>query len=359
MGSFRSWLRLLFSNRPLDPRYLPRALFVLTTTFLTGPLKLAEKVLFERALQSVELQPSPVFVIGHWRSGTTFLHHLLCQDQQFTYLNLFQALTPGFCLVGERWLQPLLGALMHKLHPTRIIDNVPLEMCAPQEEEFAFANLSPYSFLHIYSFPQRAAHFINRYVLFKDIPPAEKAIWQRNYLQIMRKAVFRDGVNRIVAKNPANAGRLPAVLELFPQAKFIHLLRDPYQVFLSTRHLYHTVIKRSQLQSIKAALIDEYILRFYSLLMKQYLSDRHLIPDGNLVEVRFEDLEARPLPQLQQIYRSLNLSGYEQVKPAFRSYLASVSGYQKNQYRLEPSAIARINNHWGFAFETWGYPMIG
>jgi hypothetical protein len=232
-----------------------------------------------------------------------------------------------------------------------------MEMAAPQEEEFAFANLSPYSFLHLYSFPQQARHFIERFVLFRGITAGEKAAWRRNYIQIMRKAVLRNGVKRIVAKNPANSGRLPAVLELFPEAKFIHLVRDPYQVFLSTRHLYRTVIPRSQLQSISSAQIDEYILSFYKLLMMQYLSERKLIPDGNLVEVRFEDLEIEPLVQLQRIYRTLNLDGYEQARPGFQAYLESVSGYQKNHYLLESATIARLNNDWRFAFETWGYPQ--
>jgi len=92
--------------------------------------------------------------------------------------------------------------------------------------------------------------------------------------------------------------------------------------------------------------------------MKRYLEDRHLIPEGNLAEVRFEELERAPLDELRRIYKELGLSGFAAAEPAFRAYLRAVSGYRKNTYRLDPAAIEAVNRRWGFALERWGYERL-
>ena len=38
--------------------------------------------------------PDPVFILGHWRSGTTLLHGLMAQDDQFAYPRIYQVSNP-------------------------------------------------------------------------------------------------------------------------------------------------------------------------------------------------------------------------------------------------------------------------
>jgi hypothetical protein len=145
------------------------------------------------------------------------------------------------------------------------------------------------------------------------------------------------------------------LLRLFPEAKFIHIHRNPYEVFLSTRHMHRTVLPRARLQEIVPARVEAHVLEVYERLMRRFLTDRRLIPPGNLVEVRFEDLEAAPLEELRRVYEGLGLPGFAAAEPAFRSYLDSVSGYRKNAYELDRETIEKVNAHWAFAFEAWGY----
>jgi hypothetical protein len=92
--------------------------------------------------------------------------------------------------------------------------------------------------------------------------------------------------------------------------------------------------------------------------MRRFLADRSLIHAGNLVEIRFEDLEASPLDQLRRVYDGLGLPGFAAAEPAFRSYLDSVAGYRKNAYELDGNVVAKVNQHWPYAFEEWGYDRL-
>lgn len=261
-------------------------------------------------------------------------------------------------MVGGGRIKDLLERKTRERYPTRLIDNVPLLFDAPQEDEFALANVSPYSFLHAFSFPRRARFFFERYVLFEGIPRAELERWIRAYLTILRKVTLAAQGKRLVLKNCANTGRIRILLRLFPEAKFIHIHRNPYRVFLFTLHLHNTVLPRSQLQRIAPDRVETNVLEFYERLMKRYLADRHLIPAGNLVEVRFEDLERAPLDELRRIYEELGLPGFAAAEPAFRLYVKAVAGYRKNVYQIDGEVIAKVNRHWNFAFEQWGYQRL-
>jgi len=358
MGSFRSWLRLLWSSQGIDARFLPRVLSVTLATLLTSPVRLYERLAHGRQVQRTPIPPAPIFIIGHWRTGTTYLHLLLCQDSQMGYVTMFQALAPGFSLSGQGLIKRIVGYWLEKGHPTRFIDNVPLRIDAPQEEEFALANSTPCSFLHIFSFPRQADDLFARATLFEGISPQALAEWSACYREILRKAALHAGGRQLVLKNPAHSGRLRALLDLFPDAKFIHMVRDPYDLFLSTRRLWEVVLPRSQLQTIDPEQVDRLILQFYPRLMQRFLADRALISPGNLVEVKFEEFEADPLAETRRIYEALDLPGFAAAEPAFRAYLGSVTNYSKNTYRLTDEVIGLVNRHWSLAFDQWGYRRL-
>lgn len=356
-GSFRSWLRLLRQSQNIDPHFYGRVLLVCLSSLAFSPLRWIERKRFGPAVAATSIHPEPVFIIGHWRTGTTHLHNLLVQDPKFGYVSTFQAMAPDFCLLGDQRIRPILNAIAHRIHPTRLIDNIPLSFDAPQEEDFAIANLSPYSFVHLFTFPRQAVHFFERYALLDHLPDQTLYEWKEIYLGIMQKATFKAQGRRLVLKSPANSGRIRVLLDLFPEARFIHITRNPYNVFQSMRVVYQTVLPRSQVQSLSSKQIDEYILRFYCQLMQKFLHDKALIPSQNLVEIRYEDLETSPLGQLQHIYQVLGLPNYVQSEPAFKAYLKSITGYQKNIYTIDDDVIHQVNDHWSFAFHAWNYTL--
>ena len=157
----------------------------------------------------------------------------------------------------------------------------------------------------------------------RDSSPAQRARWIETYLHLLRTTTRACGGRRLIVKNCAHTARIPMLLDLFPDARFVHIHRDPYEVYLSTLHMHRTVLPRSQLQATDPVRIETNVLRFYNLLMKRFLEQRTLIPSGNLVEMRFTDLETEPIEQLRSIYDKLGLSGFSDAEPAFRSYPVS------------------------------------
>ena len=359
-GSFWSWIKLLWQNRSIDRKFIPRALFVTLASLLTSPLRLYESLRFGRAVKKTVVHPSPIFIIGHWRSGTTHLHNILVRDKNLGCVSMWQAFAPGLCLIDERVFKNPFNKIAKKMHPTREIDNIPLSMDNPEEEDLAIANMSPYSYLHMYSYPRRATYFFETYITyFGNLPKSTIDKWKKVYLLILRKATLKAGGKRLIIKNCADSARIKALLELFPDAKFIHIYRNPYNIFRSTQHLYRVVMERTQLQEVGQGEHENWVLRFYSQLMQKLLADKSLIPAGNLVEVRYEDLDKEPLAQLRKVYETLSLPGFAEAEPAFRAYLDSISGYQKLAHKqLDDSAITKINRNWQFAFDALGYKRI-
>lgn len=355
-SSFRNWLRLLWENGGCDRAFLSKALLVTAASLGTAPLRIYERARYGRAVAQTEIAAPPIFIIGHWRSGTSHLHNLMAHDPALGYVTMFQAIAPELTLTGDRTLRPLMGRLTPAKRP---MDNMALSIDAPQEEEAALGSGSPYSFYHQWSFPRRARYYFDRWALFQDVPERERAEWKRAYRTLLQKATLNMGGRRILLKSPTNTARIRPLLELWPDAKFIHIYRNPYHVLPSIRRLYEKVLPAIQLQAISPAEIDANILYFYQAMMQQYLAERELIPAGNLTEVRFEDLEAQPLVELRRIYDELSLPGFAAAEPAFAAYAATLRHYEKNRYQVSAEVIEQVNRHWQFALDVWGYERLG
>jgi len=359
-GSFRSWLKVLWGNRDIERKFIPRVLFVTLVSLSTSPLRIYESLRFGRTVRKTVVHPSPIFIIGHWRSGTTHLHNILVRDKNLGCVSMWQAFAPGLCLIDERLLKNPFNTIAKKMHPTREIDNIPLSLDNPEEEDLAIANMSPYSYLHMYSYPRRATYFFEKYVTyFNNLPESIISEWKEIYLTILRKATLKAGGKQLVIKNCADSARIKPLLELFPNAKFIHIYRNPYNIFRSTQHLYRVVMERAQLQEVGQGEHENWVLLFYAQLMQKLLADKSLIPAGNLVEVRYEDLDKEPLAQLRKVYETLSLPGFAEAEPAFRAYLASIANYQKLAHKqLDDNVVTKVNRNWHFAFDALGYKRI-
>ena len=141
-SSFKNWIGLVAKHPTIDFKYIPRALLVSFLTFLTIPLRLVEHMRFQEKIKNLIITQDPIFILGHWRSGTTHLHNLMSMDEDFGYVSTFQGLAPEFFLSKGKFIKKTVGLM---LPPTRPMDEIQLSIDYPQEEEFALANISPFS----------------------------------------------------------------------------------------------------------------------------------------------------------------------------------------------------------------------
>ena len=352
MAPLSTWIRLLWENGGAAPAYWGRMIGLLLTTSLVVPFRIVERLRYGREVARTKVEKPPVFVIGFPRSGTTHLHNMLSRDPQFGVVTNFQAAVPTFFLIGRGWLKRQMARVVPA---TRPMDNVAVSPDSPQEEEIALANSSHMSWLHHFSFPLRADEYLDRYVLMKGLTPKETSRWAHAFMTVVRKATLAASGRQLVLKSPVNTGRISHLLRLFPDAKFIHIVRNPYTVFLSLMHLYGKFIPAHQLQVVDIADMADHALRLYQAMMRKYLEDRQSIPPGNFSEVRFEELEARPLEELERIYADLGLSGWESAQAHIEPYCRTLSGYRKNAFHLDAAVADRLLEEWRFAFEVWPY----
>lgn len=346
----RVWAGLLREYGGVSRRYWWRFAGAMAGFALTVPLRVAEQVCHHRRIANTRIEHPPVFILGPARSGTTFLHNLMAHDPAFGYMSTLHALIAPLHLVAHKWLRPVIASKLPARRPT---DNVALSVDLPQEEELAFALNSHMSAFSAVVFPDHARRAWERYGLMNLTEP-ELREWKRRYLEVLQKVTIARGGRRLVLKTPPNLGRTAVLRAMFPDARFVFIMRNPYTVYMSQVKLFRKLIPLYQLRTFdwddfEAAMLDNYVAT-----MNSYMDDRDAIPEGQLAEVRYEDLEVDPAGVLEQVYAKLGLPWAEASEPVNR-YASSLAGYQKNRYEIEPSVIDRVNHHWGAIIREWGY----
>ena len=345
-------LRRLAREHATDERYRARLRSRMVFSALVEPLRWYEKLRYGAELRRTRIAEAPLFLLGFGRSGTTHLHNLFWRDGRFGLVTNYQANVQPIALTGRGWLDRYLAGRMPARRP---MDNVAVALDGPQEEEIALLNATADAPLHFMSYPRALPGIYERWVSELGRDARDVATWKTHYVEVLKKATILSGGKRLVLKTPPNTARIPVLLELFPDARFVHIVRDPYPVYQSMRNMYRKVLPRQTLQDFAWEDIDAWVLDAYRLLMTRYLADRKQIPSGRLVEVRYEDLDARPLEVLPQIYEALGLPDFEAVRPRIEAYLTGLGRFEKNRFEYPADVVAAVDEHWGFAFEAFGY----
>jgi hypothetical protein len=349
------WKELKRENR-IDKvyRFRARRIGLLSRLFAAGFL--VQRILYSKKIQKISLEDHPpVFILGLWRAGTTHLHYMMARDTQFGYLKNHQAFTFNFSLLSLDRLNKILSIFVPGRRPQ---DNVRVTLDDPAEDEQPFCTTTTRSSIHSFFFPKNRSYF-HKYHLFEGISEEEKSRWKQDYLYLLKGISFYGKKKDLLLKNPHNTGRVKELLELFPQARFVFIHRDPYTVFRSTRKLYSRMISSQFLQHCSQKEIEQLILEDNSKILHKYLSERKLIPEGHLVEIAFDALERAPMATMEIIYAKLGLKGFEAAVPHMKDYMDSVREYKRNTYRpLPQSLLVRIRTEWDFWFKEFGYSKV-
>jgi hypothetical protein len=345
------WLRVLRDNRfDIDLRYWTRAALVTAGSMSNSVLARLENFRYGRAIRATKVDP-PLFVLGIWRSGTTHLHNLLARDDRFAYPTFFDVLYPHTFLSTEKTTSRVIAAFVPGKRPQ---DNMSMGVSEPQEEELALCSLTGRSYLMTLAFPRRAKHY-ERYVTLRDVSGDDLSAWKTALMGFVRKLALKYG-RPLVLKSPGHTARVRLLLEMFPGAKFVHIHRNPFEVFQSARHAVLKLSPYWTLQRSDYSELDDDIIRQYKQLCSAYLEERSLIPSGHLHELSFAQLEADPLSAMREIYQALDLPDFAHVEPRLKEYLGSLTQYRRNIFRAIPAELrARIEVEWRPWIEEWGY----
>jgi hypothetical protein len=345
------WFELLRENRfAVDPAYWHRAAFVTLASGMNSYFRRKEERRFHDRIAGAEIQP-PIFVLGHWRSGTTHLHNLLARDLQFAFANTYQVVNPHTFLTTEEANTRRFAWMVPK---TRPMDAMELSFQVPQEDEFAPCLMSLRSLYLGISFPRNEDEY-SRYLTFDGVPQREVDEWKSAFVWFLKKLTLKYQ-RPLVLKSPPHTARIRLLLEMFPDARFVHIHRHPYQVFQSCRHYFDTATWFSYLQRPDLAGIDDRILRRYSRLHDAFFSQRTLIPPGRFHEMSFDELEREPIEAVRTLYDQLSMTGFRKFQPELEKYVNSLAGYRKNRFhQLDPAMREKVAREWRRSFDTWNY----
>lgn len=287
--NFSAWMRLLIRNR--FAVHHSRWHFAVLYTFLSmvnSCLGLWQKIVFGRRVAETVIADPPIFIVGHWCTGTTLLHELLVVDDRHTGPTGYECLAPHHFLLTE-WFAPYVEFLVSK---HRAMDNMDLSLHHPQEDEFVWCMQGlPSPYLTI-AFPNRPPQY-EEYLDLEQVAPRELEIWKRTLFRFVQQVYFRRR-KTVILKNPTHSFRIKVLLEVFPQAKFIHIVRDPYVVYPSTIHLHKALYRIHGLQQPTFDGLDDKVVSTYVDLYRKLDEGRELVDPTRFYELRYEDLIGDP-----------------------------------------------------------------
>ncbi|PCH96861.1 MAG: sulfotransferase [Rhodobacteraceae bacterium] len=352
--TFGKWIKLLAQNRfYISPAYWHRAAFITASSLLNSLNALIDKARYGAAINQTEITRPPLFILGHWRSGTTLLHDLLAQDDaQFQYANTYQVVNPYTFLTTENFITRMFPWLVP---PKRPMDNMALTFSSPQEDEFAPLLMTLNSVYLGTSFPNNEEYY-DKFLSFRNVERSKIEEWKAALLYFCKKLSLNDN-RSLLLKSPPHTARIRTILEVFPNARFVHIHRDPYRVFQSQRHFFDTAGWYTYLQKPNVEKIDEGLLQRHETMYDAYFEDLPLVAKDRIYDIRFNDLENDPVGTLKNAYDHLSLDGFDRFEPNLQRYLSSLKGYQKNNFsKLDDATRMIVAKRWKRSFKTWNYP---
>ena len=353
---FSEWVLLCVKYRfRIHPLRWPMAFLISLITPLNSLTSALQRLIYGRKIDATVIEQPPVFIIGHWRSGTTYLHELLELDSHFATPDTYQCFAPRhFLLTG--WMMRTLGGWLLPRH--RPMDNVTAGWTRPQEDEFALLTLAAPTPYERMAFPNEEPPYME----FLDMEGCEKrdlAKFETGLRDFVKAITFATG-KRVLLKSPPHTGRIAFLSRLFPGAKFIHIVRDPYALFPSTVRLWKSLDEVQGLQMPLGTPADEvkreeYVYECLTRMYRGFEKQRPEIDPKNICDLRYEALVQDPVGEIRRVYQELGLDDFAAVQPPLEAYVSKQKDYQPNKHELDAEMKTKIRQRWGEYFEKYGY----
>ena len=345
------WLRFVLPRcGRIHPLRVPMAVIVTFVATINSVLHFVQQLFYGRALAATRIEEPPIFIIGHWRSGTTLLHELLVLDDRFAFPTTYECFAPNHFLISSWLLPKLIGILLPAKRP---MDDMSVSFDHPQEDEFALMSLGAPSPMLRLGFPNDPPPYMELLEM-EGVAEEDLRRWKEVIVTFVRTQTYAKR-KPLVLKSPPHTGRIGVLAELFPEARFIHIVRDPFSLFASTRRLWCALDEIQGFQRPTHEHLDDFVWAAFERMYQGFERQRPAIDESRICDVRYEDLVKDPVGEVAQIYDKLNLGHFERVRDKIRAYMKEKKEYQPNRHQLEPEIRDAICRRWAAYMEKYGY----
>lgn len=341
--TMRAWFPMLARQRfAVSPSRWVMAGIISGIAPINSTLATLQKLFWGRKIREAQIELDPIFIVGHWRSGTTLLHELIVLDKQFTFPNTYTCFTPDHFLVSRYLVPWWLKFIMPSRRP---MDNMEVSWERPQEDEFALCGMGLPSPYLSFAFPN-IPKIDDDYLDLQNVPEVDRNRWKETFGEFLKRVSVAGQGRQIVLKTPLHTARIDVLRELFPNAKFVHIVRNPYVLFPSTVRTWRRMSEDEGLQRPKHDGLEEMILHRFTRMYEVFEDSKSRIAPENFCELRYEDLIDDPVAQVRQIYERLGLGGFEEALPALEARAAGMRSYKVNRHKLSDDQRDQISQHW-------------
>ena len=312
---------------------------------------LLQRLFWNKKIAETKIEHPPIFIIGHWRSGTTLMHELITLDTSKTYPTNYQAFVPHHFLVTSTVLSPLINLLVPKRRP---MDDMALQASAPQEDDFALISLGAPSPYRKIAFSKNR----NNDHLQLNLQSADPTVVAKvkSALKYFYRALTLKTGKQLVLKSPPHTGRIKQLAEWFPGAKFIHMSRHPYKMVPSAIRTWKLLEDTQGYQyNREPEHWKEYVFTCKDLMYDAYSAFKSELPPEQLVEVQFEELIKNPKQEITRVYAELGLQGGDALAEKVGDYFQQRKSYKTLRAPLEEELKTEIDRHWESYLKEFGY----
>ncbi|MEM6691256.1 MAG: sulfotransferase [Planctomycetota bacterium] len=349
-----TWWKLLSQLRfKVTFSSLPLLVGVSVATPFNTAMAWMQALLFGKRIRETQLAGAPVFIVGHWRSGTTMLHELLSLDERFGSPTTYQCFAPSHFLVSQWFFRRFATWLLPGRRP---MDNMAAGWDRPQEDEFALMNLglpSPYRRIAMPIDPRVDIEYLD--LCSDSISDDDRESWLaglRKFLQTVTVSCGRP----LIIKSPTHTGRVGFLADAFSGSKFIHITRDPRTLYASTLRLWKSLDEVQSVTHTNHESLPNYVISCFDQMYKGFDRDFANIDRQRIIEIRYEDLVSDPANTLRRVYEELALGDFSHIQEPLLHWVETVHrGYQSNRHELESEDRERVETNMASYIQRYGY----
>lgn len=354
-----SFLKLVFENGGINPKRIENLAPWFIKTILFEPLRWMELAKQNEKVSQHVMAKDPVFILGFYRSGTSYLHHFLTQDDRLGYHSVFQMVFPEIMLTHEKWLAPALQSFSNVFKIQDPVHRIPLNWRYPGEEDGTMTtSMNPGGAQWGYFFPKMMDKQFRKYVLFENITESELEIWKTDFVFLLKKISLANHNKQLVLKSPPNTARIKLLLSLFPNAKFIFIHRNPYEVYLSNKKFWKVTKSIYAIGAYKSVDVNGIILDTYAKMMNRYLLEKGLIPGGQLIEIAYANLINEPLQSMRTLYEAIHLDDFNYCENKMKVFVENEKSFARLKHEMTAEESKIVTEKLEPFIRYWNYPLL-